>query len=389
MLDLLGKNKLDSLFNAIQAKIEEDDRYDLRDELYLQKGRYHDLKNLRQEGTISEEDWGVGMAKIRKALPSLIQKLFQPRSPLLICIKGKPKWIQLVLVGSICILLMALGSIRTSSVRFNLNLDSTFVAFRLAESWDVEQYLFVDNLEVFPVVEARVDTSSWLASDHGDFGVRLTEGRTQIANIPLPSQSALGVSLDYDEITIRPHDTALELTLNLQKSKLELPELGYEKLLGDTSEAAILEIKTAEVPELSFTPKSDVGFEIKNKAISDLDFLLINRQGDTPFSSAISAGMVSISGSDYELSNQPFIDFKNLKSARLTLNKSESSLKIEVSGKAQDVQIGPSKEELQSINPTYIEYFAGNEYANLFWNAIVLIIGTSWSILKVLKKDQS
>lgn len=391
MLAQSGEDILDLPLVAMLAKIETDHRSDLKDEFYILQDRHSSYQKYRNEGTLSEEGLQLEIAQIWRLSSDLIEKLYQPRPPESIPPKNKKKnkrWLQIILVGIICLVLITLGSQRTRSVTFELNVTSQFVAFRLAELWDLETYLFISKFEAFPVVQAQVDTSSWLESDHGAFGVKLTEGRTQLVSMPLPSNSALGITIDNDEIIFRPYDLDIELTFNLQRSRLELPEIGYDEVLGDTSEVAILNLKTAEVPEFSFVPHSDDGFEIRNKAISSLNFQLINRRGETPFLSAITEGTVSISGTDYDLSDQPFIDLGNLQSARLTLTKSGQSLQVGVSGKAKDLRVGPSLQELQTINPTYIEYFAENKYANLFWNAIVLIIGTLWGVMNVLRKDR-
>ena len=101
--------------------------------------------------------------------------------------------------------------------------------------------------------------------------------------------------------------------------------------------------------------------------------------------SAIESGTITIRGIEHDLSDRPFVDFIDPESTTLSFQKSGEFFSVRAVGSASDLRIGATTLDQASVRPTYIEHLARSEKANLFYNAVVLIIGVLWGLVGVMK----
>ncbi len=387
LLELLRKDRLKELFEGIQDYLEANKRQDLLDQFYILEGRYHQWQRHKDLGTRNTSELSAEANQLRESLVNFIQNLYQP-APAKHSSFAKKKWFWPVIIGVTCVLLIGLGSMKTPSIQFELEAETRFVAFRLEQDWDLNTNLLVDHFEVFPVKHAHFDTVSFTKEVHGPLELQIEGGRTQLVSMPLKKQTALSFTLDYDEIIGRLYDADMEAKFYLNNSTLSFPDIEFEQVLGDSSKMIQFSVSTEKAAEFSLIPVVDSTFLIYNKLISGLDFQREANKLDQPMVSGIKSGTISTQKIPHQLEKEGFIEIINPQSTTLTLTKKDHSLSVKVKGKAKDLKIGGTHSTLTSIKSTYIEHIAKNERANLYWNALVLLLGTAWGAFQVLKREK-
>ena len=384
LLELLGEDRLEELFASILTKIESEKRDDLEEDYYALEGRYHQWQRHEEMGTRSSEAISVEGAQLRTSLTKFIQRLHQP-APTKLKKTTSRIWFWPVMVGIVCFILIGLGSLKTPSIEFELEVQTPYLAFRPEQGWDLETDLFIEYFEAFPVNTARIDTLYWTEEAQGALELQLENGRTQLSGMPIISGTGLSFTLDGEEIIGQFYEGYGQYTFSLEGTTLLLPDLDFEQSFGDSSSVAILTVATGETPTFSFIPVDDDGFVVKNLPVSGLDFQQESRGESPSMISAIENGTITIRGIEHDLSDRPFVDFIDPESTTLSFQKSGELFSVRALGSASDLRIGATTLVQASVKPTYIEHLARSEKANLFYNAVVLIIGVLWGLVGVMK----
>ncbi len=388
LLELLGDDRLEELFTVILRKIETEKRVDLEADYYSLESRYRQWLRHQELGTRTAEAISVEAAQLRESVTNFIGRLYDPP-------KSKVKkavtrtWFWPVAIGTICAILIGVGSLKTRSVEFNLTAQARFLAFRLEEDWNLNTDLLIHYFEAFPVASVEIDTFSWAKETYGPLELQLEKGHTHFTELPLDQGTGLNFTLDNHEIIGQLYNASGHFELSLEGTTLLLPDIDFECTFGDSSVVGTLTITTDKAPSFSFIPVNDEGFVLRNVSVSGLDFQQESPGVNQTVISSIDTGTIDIHGIDYNLAERPFVDFIDPRSTTLTLKKSSNLFQVNVLGTARDLRIGVKSSDRRSVKPTYIEALAQNKRANLTWNAVVLIVGVLWGIVKVFKGGKS
>ncbi len=388
LFQLIGQNKLQEAIAELSRWIQDKQRKDLEGALQLIKAQYEQYETDRAGNLDLPQHLSVRASQIRAAIIELVEKV-DGAAPLKARMTSK-KWFWPLLVAGLALIGFFIGLQKKQDITFKLEAQTNYVAFRFEKAWDLDFDFYFDQMEAYPLQSLTFNQETIQADDlEGEPLELYLEGpRMKLEKLPVPPGAAVSFALDKTEILFSIFDASLSGLLTIQEAEIEHPLSGEWLIVGDSSPSSEILFQTRESAEFSWFPCADCPFEINRPiAITGIDLTRKSRATDAgDLTSAIESGTVTISNIDNPIPKGQFVDIIEPKNTYLTLKKMGNSLTIMVEGKADDVRIGYDLSDAPSVKPTLIEYYAKNEQANLYWNALLFFITTLVAIWNFLKK---
>jgi hypothetical protein len=387
LLLLVGDNDFFELEKKLGEVLEQLKRQDLEEELAQLKGLHSQYQEHVMEGTHSSSELNVEASRLRKSFVLFIEKVYKKETKGARLGRSRWFWPVFVLVG--CLILIAIGSMKWPSIDFVLEGQTRFLAFRLDESWDLQQDLYLEEFLSFTIKSAQIDAMQLQVPEGEPLEeVLLSGGQLKWEEMDLTSGSVLNVEVADGQLSIQVLVDSLRSVLALRGVDVEVPNQDIYLTAGNDSTLVLADLILSEGPQMAFIPTQDSMFGFRLVPVSGLDFQRSDLEDDRSLQSELVAGEITARDISYSLENAPYLDLIQPESTTLSFYHKGDLLHVRVEGKAKDLTIGARPDAQKSVKPTIIEHLAKNGQANLIWNWVLGIVGLLGAVMGLLPKKK-
>lgn len=333
---------------------------------------------LENEARLYAADRDVALAKVTDSFQDFIQMLDIPQGDASEAewIKKQQKnkveqivqspWRWSVLIAVLSLLFLAIGQLRVQQTEFELKARVKKIGLRLAQDWSIGAGydLFLSRFELENVA-ATPTLPAWQVSNAF---VSLQGGRIQLNALPIEAGQSITLEADKQECILQLANGSTRIQLDLLGTRLSLPDLGLDTLLGETETGdESLYLQSSLAPKIWLSVHDSLPLVLPELQLDSIDFNYkaeINPKEKTD-SSGLLSGSIQIDQGIHQLSKGSGLSLGGLQSAILQIKPKDGGFDLVLRGKARHLSTSYLSQR-SNLMPTWLQYFRQNQ-AFLFY----------------------